>query len=172
VRDPFAVVRIKTLAAGTFNLGLGLLLGGHLPTPKVLMLALVVGSLAYGASVVLDAFALRMVGAAREAAYFATAPFVGALAATVIVGEALRPLAWLAMVLMALGVAALLRERHSHVHRHEALEHEHLHVHDEHHRHAHGPNDPPGPQHSHPHRHAPLVHDHPHVPDLHHRHKH
>ena len=30
LRDPFAVVRIKALAAGSFNLGLGLLLGGRL----------------------------------------------------------------------------------------------------------------------------------------------
>lgn len=172
LRDPVAVVRIKALAAGSFNLSVGLLLDGQLPSTVVLVMALAVGSLAYGASVVLDAYALRLVGAAREAAYFATAPFVGALSATIILGEALGPRDWAAMALMALGVVALLRERHAHAHRHEPLEHEHLHSHGEHHQHAHGPRDPPGSQHSHPHKHEPLAHDHPHVPDLHHRHKH
>lgn len=54
--------------------------GGTLPDAPHLAAALVLGSASYGASIVLDAGALRFVGAAREAAYFATAPFVGALA--------------------------------------------------------------------------------------------
>jgi drug/metabolite transporter (DMT)-like permease len=172
LRDPFAIVRIKALGAGSFNLGLGLFLGEELPSPTITAGALVLGLLSYGASVVLDAYALRLVGAAREAAYFATAPFVGALAATFILGETLRLIDLAAMVTMALGVAALLLERHSHRHEHHAMEHEHVHVHDPHHQHEHASDDPPGEPHSHPHRHAPLVHDHPHLPDAHHRHRH
>jgi drug/metabolite transporter (DMT)-like permease len=172
LRDPFAVVRVKTLAAGTFNLALGLVLaGGTLPDPAPLVAALTLGCVSYGVSVVLDAYALRLVGAAREAAYFATAPFLGALVAWGM-GESLGVFDLGAMVVMASGVALLLRERHGHVHAHEALEHDHAHVHDGHHAHAHGPGDPSGEPHAHPHRHAPLVHDHPHVPDLHHRHRH
>ncbi|HKY34904.1 MAG TPA: DMT family transporter [Polyangiaceae bacterium] len=172
LRDPFAIVRIKALAAGSFNLALGLMLGGALPAGGVVVGALLLGLLSYGASVVLDAYALRLLGAAREAAYFATAPFVGALAATVILNEQLRPVDLGAMLLMALGVAALLRERHSHVHVHEEMVHEHLHVHDQHHQHSHDPSDPPDEPHSHEHRHVHMVHDHPHVPDAHHRHRH
>jgi hypothetical protein len=153
-------------------LSLGLALGGRLPQLQLVLLALLLGLFSYGASVVLDAYALRRVGAAREAAYFATAPFFGVLAAIVMLGEPLRPFDLVAMLLMGVGVAALLRERHSHRHQHEALMHTHLHEHDEHHRHAHAPGDPPGDVHSHEHRHAPLVHDHPHVPDAHHRHRH
>jgi len=172
LRDPFAVVRIKSLSAGTFNLLLGLAFGGKLPSIPMLVAALLLGLGSYGASVVLDAYALRLVGAAREAAYFATAPFVGALVSAFVFGERLRTLDVLAMVLMAAGVAALLRERHSHLHRHDAADHEHLHVHDEHHHHSHGPNDPVGEPHSHAHHHDPIQHDHPHLPDLHHRHRH
>lgn len=171
-RDPFAIVRIKSLSAGAFNLLLGLLLGGEVPRGKVLMGALLLGALSYGASVVLDAYALRLVGAAREAAYFATAPFVGALAALWLLGEPLATLDIAAMGLMALGVTALLRERHAHRHIHDVLDHAHQHVHDEHHQHAHGPNDPPGEPHSHEHHHGQLIHEHPHVPDAHHRHRH
>ena len=172
LRDPFALVRVKTLAAGSFNLALGLLIAGRMPSLRVTMAALALGSVSYGASVVLDAYALRLVGAAREAAYFATAPFLGALAAIFLTNE--RP-GWsdgLAMAVMAAGVALLLRERHGHGHAHEALDHAHAHVHDEHHQHAHGPDDPAGEPHAHTHHHAPLAHDHAHTPDAHHRHRH
>lgn len=172
LRDPLALVRIKTLAAGSINLALGLSMGGSIPAAGVLTAALVVGSLSYGASVLLDAHALRRVGAAREAAYFATAPFVGALASLPIVGEPLRPVDMLAMVMMAAGVVALLRERHAHEHTHAPMDHDHVHVHDAHHQHEHGPDDPPGEPHAHAHHHGHLVHDHAHVPDLHHRHRH
>jgi drug/metabolite transporter (DMT)-like permease len=172
VRNPFTIVRIKAWAAGTFNLALGLALGDPLPKLEVIAGAMLLGTLSYGASVVLDAYALRILGAAREAAYFATAPFVGALAATFIVGENLRPLDALAMLVMGAGVVALLRERHSHRHTHEPLDHTHLHTHDEHHRHLHAPDDPPGEPHAHAHHHATFTHDHPHVPDIHHRHRH
>jgi drug/metabolite transporter (DMT)-like permease len=173
LRDPFAVVRVKTLAAGLFNTGLGLLVsGGQLPKAQYVAGAMLLGSLSYGISVVLDAYALRLVGAAREAAYFATAPFVGAVASLVVLRESLRWFDAVAMLLMGVGVALLLRERHGHIHVHEPLEHEHLHEHDEHHQHEHGPGDPESEPHSHPHVHGRLVHDHPHLPDAHHRHGH
>ena len=172
LRDPFAIVRIKTLAAGSFNLGLGLLLGGRLPGWRVCAAAMLLGLVSYGGSVVLDAYALRLVGAAREAAYFATAPFVGALLSTLLLGESLRAVDFGAMFAMALGVVALLVERHSHWHEHEPLEHEHSHVHDEHHRHSHPAGIAPGEPHSHPHRHTALAHEHPHLSDAHHRHRH
>ncbi len=172
LKDPFALVRIKTLAAGLTNTALGLALGDTLPAPHVVGLALALGSVSYGLSVVLDALALRRIGAAREAAYFATAPFVGATGAFLLLGDVPRSVDLVAMAAMAAGVALLLRERHAHEHVHEPMDHEHLHHHDAHHQHAHGPDDPPGEPHSHPHHHTRLVHDHPHVPDAHHRHAH
>jgi drug/metabolite transporter (DMT)-like permease len=173
LRDPFAIVRVKTLFAGVVNTIIGLAIArGALPEVVYVLGALVLGSLSYGVSVVLDAYALRFVGAAREAAYFATAPFVGALASVLIFRQALDAFDVGAMVSMAFGVVLLLRERHSHRHTHEVLEHEHLHRHDEHHQHAHAPDDPSGEPHSHVHRHEALTHEHPHVSDAHHRHRH
>jgi drug/metabolite transporter (DMT)-like permease len=173
LRDPFAIVRVKTLAAGIFNTSLGIALaGGRVPELRLVAAALGLGSLSYGVSVVLDAYALRLVGAAREAAYFATAPFIGAIGSWALLHDRLTTVDVAAMSAMACGVGLLLRERHAHLHQHQELEHEHLHSHDEHHRHGHRPSDPPGDKHSHRHRHAQLVHDHPHVPDAHHRHQH
>ena len=171
-KDPFTIARYKTLVAGTFNVVLAMALGAGLPRATILIWAVVVGSLSYGVSIVLDSYALRLIGAARESAYFATAPFVGAVAALVLLGERPAAVDALGMLAMAAGVVLMIRERHSHWHRHEAMEHEHAHIHDDHHRHDHGPGIPPGEPHSHLHRHEEQEHEHPHVPDVHHRHKH
>lgn len=169
-RDPVSLVQLKALAAGAGALGLAAALGQPFPGPRQVGWALALGSLSYGASIVLDAHALRLLGAAREAAFFATAPFVGAALSVAVLGERPSGFDLAGALAMAAGVAVLIRARHGHAHAHEAMEHDHLHVHDEHHQHAHqGPVTEP---HAHPHAHAPLTHDHPHVSDAHHRHRH
>jgi drug/metabolite transporter (DMT)-like permease len=172
LKDPFAVVRVKATTAAVANVGIAALRGVAWPSSGTVGVALVVGFASYGVSVLLDAYALRLVGAAREAAYFATAPFVGAVAAVALFGERLGVVDLAAMAGMVAGVVLLVREKHGHVHQHVPLEHEHGHVHDEHHQHAHGPDDPPGEPDVHAHQHEPLVHEHAHAPDLHHRHRH
>jgi drug/metabolite transporter (DMT)-like permease len=170
IRDPVAVARAKTLTAGAFNVALGLALGESLPSPPHVAGALATGALGYGVSIVLHLLAVRSVGAARQAAYFATAPFIGAVVAIPLLHERLTQADLAAGALMGLGVSLVVRARHGHAHVHEAEVHEHAHLHDEHHGHTHeGPIAEP---HSHPHPHAPLVHDHPHLPDAHHRHRH
>jgi drug/metabolite transporter (DMT)-like permease len=170
LRDPIAVVQVKTLGAGACTLLVALAAGQAIPPPAVLLLALGLGSVSYGLSLVLDMQALRLLGAAREAAYFATAPFLGALLSIPLLGERPGRVELAAAALMVAGVALLRTERHAHAHTHEAIEHDHLHTHDEHHRHDHdGPSTEP---HAHSHRHEAMTHDHPHVPDLHHRHGH
>ena len=171
-KDPWQVVIAKTLGAGTGLASLALILGDPLPSWRVLVAALALGALAYGASVLLDAFALRLLGAAREAAFFATAPFAGALLSVPVLGERLGPVQAGAGAVMVLGVALLVRERHGHEHTHEPLEHSHRHVHDAHHQHSHPTDVDPTAPHVHPHRHAPLTHAHAHVSDAHHRHAH
>jgi drug/metabolite transporter (DMT)-like permease len=172
LRDPVAFSRLKGLAGGTCTLLLARAFGERLPPAGVIGVALAIGAVCYGLSAVLFVRALRDLGAARVAAYFAMAPFFGVLAALPILGERLRASDIGAMAVMATGVAMLLRERHDHPHQHEAIEHDHAHVHDDHHRHEHEPHDAAGGLHAHPHRHEPMRHAHPHAPDLHHRHSH
>ena len=66
-----------------------------------------VGFLCYGVSIVFDVYALRHLGAAREAALFATAPFLGAVAAVPILGERLTQTHITSGALMAVGVLIL-----------------------------------------------------------------
>ena len=186
-KDPIAIALVKTLGAGTCSLGLAAALG-DLPPRAAILPALAVGSLSYGISVLFDLYALRLLGAAREAAWFATAPFFGAGLSIALLAERPDRFSVLAGLLILAGVAALRTSRHGHLHRHAPLVHEHAHVHDEHHRHAHPdqssvhahPHTAGEPHahadeapHSHPHEHDPLLeHDHPHVSDEHHRHGH
>jgi hypothetical protein len=134
--------------------------------------ALAVGALGYGVSLVCYVRALRHLGAARTGAYFAAAPFVGAVLAIAMFAEPITATLLGAAALMAVGLYLHLAERHEHAHAHDALVHEHAHSHDAHHHHAHDPWVPPGEPHVHVHRHAPLTHRHPHYPDIHHRHSH
>lgn len=170
IRDPVAVARAKALTAGAFNVALGIAVGERFPSAAHVGGALGTGALGYGASIVLHLLAVRSLGAARQAAYFATAPFIGALVAMPVLGERLTAAHLASGALMGFGIAAIVRAHHAHTHVHEPEEHEHAHVHDEHHRHAH--EDAVAEPHSHLHRHAPLFHDHPHLPDPHHRHGH
>jgi drug/metabolite transporter (DMT)-like permease len=171
-KDPWQLVMAKTLGAGTCMVLLALRPSVGLPRPAILAEALALGGLSYGASVLLDAFALRLLGAAREAAFFATAPFAGALLSLPLLGERFGSWQVMAGLLMAAGVVLLLRERHGHEHTHEPLEHSHRHVHDLHHQHPHPAGVDPSEPHVHLHRHAPLTHAHAHVSDAHHRHSH
>lgn len=170
--DPLEIVQLKGLIAGPINLAAALFAGAALPHPGPLAIAAIIGFLGYGISIALYILALRGLGAARTGAYFSTAPFIGAIAAIVVLHELLTLQLVLAGVLMAFGVWLHLTERHSHEHEHEAMSHAHAHVHDEHHRHSHSPSDPPGEPHSHAHDHAPTRHRHAHTPDMHHTHRH
>ena len=172
VRDPFQIVAVKTGVAAAVNIGLALARGESLPAWQPLLGALALGAFAYGVSILLDAYALRALGAAREAAVFATAPFAGALLAVPLLSETWTLGDMAAAAAMACGVMLLVRDRHDHEHVHAPIAHDHRHVHDEHHRHEHPPGIDPAEPHSHPHQHEPLVHAHPHVSDIHHRHRH
>jgi drug/metabolite transporter (DMT)-like permease len=169
-RDPLRLAQVKTGAAAAGLGVIALVTHSRFPDARFAGFALALGAIGYGVSLVLDVHALRLLGAAREAVFFATAPFVGAALAIPLLSE--RPTTGIAVgvVLMLAGVAAFVAEHHEHAHVHAAVEHEHLHDHDIHHRHRH--DQLPGDRHSHTHKHLETDHAHPHTPDSHHRHPH
>jgi drug/metabolite transporter (DMT)-like permease len=155
---------IKGLVAGVFNIAMALLFTSGDATGYQAAGALAIGAVSYGLSLVFFIEALRRIGAARTATYFAVGPFFGTLLSIVVLGERLPPPHWFAAILMISGVFLLYREKH-------ALFHRHGHIHDEHHIHTHQWNEEKG-LHDHPHNHEPLTHIHGHWPDIHHRHGH
>jgi len=170
--DALFIAGIKGIVAGTVNLVLAISMGDAIPSAPFVGLAMAIGLLCYGVSLVLFVVALRQLGTARTGAYFSVAPFFGAIVAVLFYGD---PLTWqlsTAAILMGIGVLLHLSERHVHEHMHEPLSHEHSHVHDEHHRHPHAVEVSEQEPHTHWHAHPRMRHAHPHFPDIHHRHRH
>ena len=172
LRDPLALTRIKTFAAGIILLLLALPFDQTWPSLGTTFTIMFLGLLSYGMSLVLDTYALRLLGAAREAAYFSTAPFIGAIAAVPLLGEQWGPRDFLAATIIVGGLILLLGAHHRHEHVHEEAEHDHVHRHGTHHVHAHPDEEAISEPHAHAHRHLTFTHDHPHVSELHHRHSH
>jgi drug/metabolite transporter (DMT)-like permease len=170
--NPYQTAAIKGAVAGTVNLIIALGLGAKLPALPVIGGALLVGFAGYGLSLALFVLALRHIGTARTGAYFALAPFVGAIVALLLLREPIGTFFLLAAALMGGGVWLHLTEKHEHTHTHGRLEHCHRHVHDEHHQHEHEEGVDPTEPHTHCHVHEPLTHTHAHYPDIHHRHVH
>jgi drug/metabolite transporter (DMT)-like permease len=172
VADPFLLAAIKGVAAGAVNLGLAKAMGQSLPHISIAASAALLGFVSYGLGLVLYILALRHLGAARTAAYYGTAPFIGAALSAALLGGEFTPILLAAGGLMGMGVWLHVSERHDHEHGHIENEHDHLHSHDSHHQHDHATGVSPDEPHSHVHTHIGLRHTHSHWPDLHHRHDH
>lgn len=168
-RDPRHVAAVKGLGAGTVNVGIGLATGGSWPSPARVAATMLVGLVGYGLSLVLYLLGVRRLGTARTGAYYSAAPFIGAAIGLLWLREPLGRWFVPAVVLMAVGLALHLSERHEHDHEHTAVEHAHAHDHDDGH-HAHEGSHADGT--SLDHAHEPLRHRHGHSPDAHHRHDH
>jgi len=170
-KDPVQIAQIKGLFAGSISFLLAVVLGMSIPFDTSLVLALLLGSLSYGLSLVLFIKALQGLGASRTGAFFSLAPFVGAVFSLAILREWLGWVMFPAAGLMILGVCFIWLERHVHRHLHRQQVHTHIHRHDDgHHFHTHPDNT--NEPHSHEHTHQHIEHAHLHWPDTHHRHEH
>jgi drug/metabolite transporter (DMT)-like permease len=173
--SPESVVLAKGAVAGSVNVLLGVTVAAEAGTSLTVgsvAAALAIGAAGYGLSITWWVKGARDLGAARAQVIFATAPFIGAIGAWTVLGDAVTAAQGAAVVLAAVGVWLSIDSAHDHVHRHEPTVHEHEHTHpDEHHDHLH--EEAFAGRHTHRHAHeGELVHDHPHVPDLHHHHPH
>jgi drug/metabolite transporter (DMT)-like permease len=169
---PAQTTFVKGLVAGGVNLALGAAFEGALTPTAGTGLALLVGALSYGASIVLYINGAQQLGASRSQLLFSASPFLGMAVAWTVLGEPVLPLQLVAAVAMVAGIYLMLTARHEHEHTHEPMSHTHSHRHDDgHHNHVHF-GLPAWTRHTHPHDHEAMTHRHPHHPDLHHRHPH
>jgi drug/metabolite transporter (DMT)-like permease len=168
---PAQSTAVKGLVAGSANLAIGLALEGPPSSVGDVVLSLVVGSLAYGASIVLYVAGSHHLGATRSQAIFSTAPVWGVALSYFLLAEPITITTFVAGAGMLLAIALVHADVHTHSHTHEPLVHTHWHRHDDdHHDHAHDEPVLAGTWHQHEHAHAAVTHDHAHRPDLHHRH--
>jgi drug/metabolite transporter (DMT)-like permease len=172
---PESVVLAKGAVAGSVNVILGTTVASEVGaslTAGQVATALAIGAAGYGLSITWWVKGARDLGAARAQVIFAAAPFIGALGAWLVLGDAVSAAQIGAVVLAAAGVWLSIDSAHGHEHRHEPTVHDHEHTHpDEHHTHEHDEEFVGRHSHLHPH-YGVLVHTHPHVPDLHHHHPH
>jgi drug/metabolite transporter (DMT)-like permease len=122
--DALFIAGLKGWVAGVVNTVIAVGLGARFPSAPVVGMALGVGLLGYGISLVLFVLALRGVGSARTGAYFSTAPFIGAAIAILAFGDHALWMFWLAAVLMGAGVWLHLTERREHLGRSTLKDHE------------------------------------------------
>lgn len=108
--DPLVLVSIKGLGAGLFSLGLSWVLKGSLPPLGSLLLALALGSVSYGCSLVFFLLSLKTMGAARTGAFFAVGPLAGALVSVAIFREPVSGVMALALVLVLASIVLVTGE--------------------------------------------------------------
>jgi drug/metabolite transporter (DMT)-like permease len=170
-KSPVDIALVKGLVAGAVSTTLAFATGHGVRPGLQAAAGLVVGAFGYGLSLVLFIKGLRGLGAFRAGALFGLAPFVGALASIVILGDRIKPGTAAAGLLMAGAAAAIALEKHVHSHRHDPTVHAHAHVHSDWH-HLHEREDGVRGPHVHEHVHPALEHTHGHRPDSGHRHGH
>lgn len=173
-KNPFSIVMMKGITAGSFSIVLATVLKNQIPNLKIIVVTMIIGFFCYGLSMVLFVFALRDLGSTRTSALFGTSPFIGSILSFILLGDTPSIAFFIALPIMIIGAVFLLKEEHCHKHIHEAIEHEHRHNHnDGHHEHEHyyGEYTVRG-YHSHLHTHRAIEHSHVHLPDIHHRHVH
>ena len=121
-KSTYQIVTIKGLCCGLGSFVVASVVGESLPSVKYIILAMLLGFVAYGLSIFLYIRAQRDLGAAKTSAYYAVAPFIGTFLAFVINGEQLSVAYLLGLFFMIIGtlfvVADTLAKNHSHLHTH------------------------------------------------------
>ena len=152
-KSTFQIVMLKGIFSGLGSFLVALIQGERLPQITYAAYALLLGFVAYGLSIFLYVRAQKELGAAKTSAYYAIAPFVGALLSFIILKESIDEYYLLALFIMLVGSALVVFDtmimNHAHLHTHTFV-----HTHD-------GSTHSHTIEHSHTHNH--LVSDHKHI---------
>ena len=102
-KDPLQIVLLKGIFSGLGSVIIGAFLGEELTSLWSVVAVLGVGFVAYGLSIFFYVYAQRELGAARTSAYYAIAPFIGALLSLCIFRELPSEKYFAALFLMIIG---------------------------------------------------------------------
>ena len=144
-KSTYEIVLLKGFFSGGCAFIVALILGERIPEIKYIIIALLLGFVAYGLSIFMYVRAQRDLGAAKTSAYYAVAPFVGTFLAFIVNGEKLTFTYFIGLVFMIIGSMFIVYDTmvkyhihsHSHtiVHTHDGITHTHVVVHEHGHRH-------------------------------------
>jgi len=102
-KNPAQIVIIKGFGSGCGALVLSQIIGEHYFHIGYILLALLLGFVAYGLSIYFYIYAQRDLGAAKTSTYYAISPFIGAGLSLLIFREQPSGVFLIALVIMALG---------------------------------------------------------------------
>ena len=102
-KDPLEIVLLKGIFSGLGSVSIGFVLGERITHLWSVFAVLGVGCVAYGFSIFVYVYAQRLLGAVRTSAYYAVAPFIGALLSLAIFREMPPYTFFIALMLMAVG---------------------------------------------------------------------
>lgn len=126
------IVIIKGFFSGTGTFLIALIIGEKVPPVLVIGIILLLGFVAYGLSIFTYIRAQEIIGAAKTSAFYALAPFIGALLSFLLLNESLSPKYAAGLIIMILGsviaVIDTLRYSHKHIHTHTV----HVYTHTDH----------------------------------------
>jgi drug/metabolite transporter (DMT)-like permease len=108
LKDPGTLVILKGLAGGSILLMMMIVLHIPAPGPEIILATMLTGFFTFGLGLMLLITAIRSLGAARTGAYFATAPFIGALSSLVIFHEMPGLQLLISLPLFAAGIILLI----------------------------------------------------------------
>ncbi len=102
-KSTYEIVLLKGLFSGSGSLIIAMILGEQLPNVRYIILAMLLGFVAYGLSIFLYVRAQHFLGAAKTSAYYAIAPFIGSFLSFAVIGEALTGTYFLGLIIMIAG---------------------------------------------------------------------
>lgn len=102
-KNPAQIVIIKGIGSGCGALILSLIIGERYFHIGYILLALLLGFVAYGLSIYFYIYAQRDLGAAKTSTYYAISPFIGAALSLIIFREQPSAIFIIALVIMAVG---------------------------------------------------------------------
>lgn len=109
-KSTYQIVTIKGFGSGTGSLIVALVIGEKSPEPKYILPAIVLGFVAYGLSIFTYIRAQKDLGAAKTGAYYAIAPFIGALLSFVFLRESLTAAYPVALTVMIIGTVFVISD--------------------------------------------------------------
>lgn len=102
-KNPAQIVIIKGFGSGLGAIILSLIIGEYFFRIDYMMLALILGFIAYGLSIYFYIYAQRDLGAAKTSTYYAVSPFIGTGLSLVIFNEIPSIVFIIALIIMAIG---------------------------------------------------------------------
>ena len=109
-KSTYQIVTIKGFGSGTGSLIVAVILGEKLPELRFILPAVLLGFVAYGLSIFTYIRAQKTLGAAKTSAFYAIAPFIGAMLSFIFLRESLTITYMIAFVIMVVGTVFVVSD--------------------------------------------------------------